>query len=101
ELLKFISSAEAQAILAEVAGIQPARRSLVDTFVATNPNVDLRILLEEVNYAQTLFTSATMTEIDRVMNAEFLPRVANGEMSVVSMIETARPVLEAILREGR
>lgn len=101
ELLKFLSSAESQAILAEVAGIQPARRSLVDVFVATNPDVDLRTLLDEVNYAETLFTSSTMTEIDRVMNQEFLPRVGNGEMSVVAMLETARPVLEAILRESR
>lgn len=101
ELLKFASSAESQAILAQVAGIQPARRSLVDTFVATHPDVNLRALLDEVNYAQTLFASAAMSEIDVRMNQDFLPAVMSGEISVVAMIESARPVLEAILREAR
>jgi len=101
ELLKFASSAESQALLAEIAGIQPARRSLVETFVATNPRVNMRVLLDEVSYAQTLFTSGTMTEIDRVMNQEYLPRVARGEISVAAMVEMARPVLESILRETR
>jgi len=96
ELLKFLASREGQQILVEVASLQPARRSLANVFIETDPSVNMAVFLEEVDFAQPLFAMPGMDEIDALL-VPYLRQVAEGTMSVTAMLDTVKPLVEGII----
>lgn len=96
KLLRFASSREGQQIMTEVAKLQPARRSLVEAFLNTKPEVDMMAFLGEVEVARPFFAMPGSNELNELLTP-YLEQVAVGKISVRGMVDAVKPQADAII----